>query len=393
MKLFEKCFAYDEPEIVRKRGLYPYFTPIEGSSGSQVTCYGKPHIMIGSNNYLGLTHHPEVKEAAKRAIDKYGSGCTGSRFLNGNLDLHEELEVKLAEFVGKETALLFSTGFLTNLGTISCLAEAEDVIFSDEENHASLIEGCRLSRARVVTYLHNDMNDLEKKLKKHAGIKGKIIITDGVFSMGGDIVRLPELVTLAKRYGALVYVDDAHGLGVLGRQGRGTVNHFGLDREVDLIMGTFSKSFASLGGFLAGPAKVIDYVKHKCRPFMFSASIPPASAATVLTALRLMQEDPTMIASLWRNTEKMHSGFKKLGYNTGRSETPIIPVILGKDQLAFIFTKRLSERGIFATPAVSPAVPKEKALIRTSYMSTQSEQELDQVLQSFAQIGAEFGVI
>ena len=392
--LFQKCFDYQEAKFVKASGLYPFFKPIATSCGSTVYYNGQPVVMIGSNNYLGLTHDPRVMKKAKEAIDVFGTGCTGSRFLNGNTVLHDLLEKNLAEFVEKEEALVFSTGFLTNLGTVACLVGPEDVILSDAENHASIIEGCRLSKASVVTYRHNNMKDLETKLKGVPTESGCFIVTDGVFSMTGDIVDLPSLVSVKKRFPkARLFVDDAHGLGVLGPKGEGTAAHFGLTQEVDLIMGTFSKSFASIGGFLAGAPDVIDYVRHRARSFMFSAAMPPASVATVLACLDILKEEPWRLQNLKKNLQRIIEGFEKIGLAYIPSETPIISVFVGDEGKAFQFVQELFNNGIFATPVVYPAVPFGQALIRTSYMATHTEKELSQVLQVFEKLAPQYGIL
>jgi 8-amino-7-oxononanoate synthase len=393
MDLFEKCLAFTDAKMMQQAGVYPFFKALEGAAGPRVVSEGKERVMVGSNNYLGLTQNKRVAEAAKRAIDKYGTGCTGSRFLNGNTDLHEELEASLAKFLQREAVLVYATGFMANLGTISCLVGRKDLIFSDRENHASIVEGQSAAIGETVKYKHNDMGELERVLREYEHVPGKLIVFDGVFSMTGRIVNLPELVRLAKKYGAKTYCDDAHALGVLGPGGRGTPHHFGLNSEVDLVMGTFSKSFASLGGYIAGNKDVIHYIKHKSRAFMFSASLPPASVATVLECVKVIQEEPTLVDRLWRNARKMKAGFEALGFDTMGSQTPVIPVLIGDDLKAFMFVKRLYELGVFATPVVSPAVPKGYALIRTSYMSTHEDKDLDFVLDVFAQVGKEFGII
>jgi 8-amino-7-oxononanoate synthase len=349
-------------------------------------------IMIGSNNYLGLTNHPRVKEEAIEALKKYGSGCAGSRFLNGTLDIHVQLENKLARFMRKEAALVFSTGFQTNLGAIAAIAGKDDVLIIDKMDHASIIDGCRLSFSEVKKFRHNDMEDLERLLQQHNG-KGKLIIVDGVFSMEGDIIDLPNVVRLARKYHARVMVDDAHGIGVLGETGRGTAEHFGLEDEVDLIMGTYSKSLASIGGFIVASDPVIHYIKHAARALIFSASPPPASVAAVSAAIDIIEEEPERRERLWHNTKKMMEGFKTLGYNTAQSETPIIPVIVGDDNKAFTMARMLHDKGIFANVAVSPAVPNGMALIRTSYMATHTDEQLDRVLEAFKEVGSALGVI
>ena len=392
MDLFEKCYKYEDADNVRKSGFYPYFRAIETAQDTEVFINGKKFLMLGSNSYLGLTNDPRVKKASIEAIEKYGTGCAGSRFLNGTLKIHEELEEKLATFVKKEAALLFSTGFMVNQGVISYLCGKDDVVIVDSLDHASIIEGCRLTFAKTFRFRHNDMQDLEEKLK-NAGDRGKLVVVDGVFSMEGDIAKLPEIVKLCEKYGARLMTDDAHSLGVLGKDGRGTANHFNLDDKVDLIMSTFSKSFASLGGFVAGPAKVIDYLKHNSRTLIFHASPPPAAVGAVLKVLEIMQTEPERIEKLWHNTRKMLKGFKELGFDIGVAETPIIPVVIGDDMKCFKFWKMLTEDGIFVNPVVHPAVPEGRALIRTSYMSTHTDEQLDRVLDSFERIGKSLGII
>ncbi|WP_353686722.1 pyridoxal phosphate-dependent aminotransferase family protein [Thermodesulfovibrio sp. 3462-1] len=390
---FEKCFKFKEQlQKIQSMGIYPYFRMIESAQGPEVIMNGRKMIMIGSNNYLGLTNHPKVKEAAINAIKKYGTGCAGSRFLNGTLDIHVELEEKLAKFTRKEAALVFTTGFQVNLGVISSLIGKDDVVIIDKMDHASIVDGCRLSFGEVKRYKHNDMEDLERILKETEG-KSKLVVVDGVFSMEGDIVKLPEVVALCKKYGARVMVDDAHGIGVLGKTGRGTVEHFELEKDVDLIMGTYSKSLASIGGFIAGDKDVINYIKHFARAFIFSASPPPASVAAVSAAIDIIENEPERREQLWKNTNKMLKGFKELGFDIGVAETPIIPVIVGDDELAFKFVMMLQQEGIFANVAVSPAVPPGKALIRTSYMATHTDEHLDKVLEAFHKVGKALGVI
>lgn len=393
MDLFEKCYAFQDARMLQQAGVYPFFRALEGAAGPRVVSDGKERVMVGSNNYLGLTQHPRVIEAAQKALAKYGTGCTGSRFLNGNTDLHEELEAGLAKYLQRESVLVYATGFMANLGSISSLVGRKDIIFSDRENHASIVEGQSAALGETIKYKHNDMGELERVLREYEHVPGKLIVFDGVFSMTGRIVNLPEIVRLAKKYGARTYCDDAHALGVLGAAGRGTPDHFGLNDEVDLVMGTFSKSFASLGGFVAGKKDIIHYIKHKSRAFMFSASLPPASAATVLECTKIIQEEPQIVERLWKNARKMKAGFEALGFDTMGTQTPVIPVLIGDDLKAFMFVKRLYELGVFATPVVSPAVPKGYALIRTSYMSTHEDRDLDFVLDVFAQVGREFGII
>jgi len=390
--IFEKCNKFTKAKELMSVGIYPFFRVIESAQDPEVLMNGRRMIMVGSNNYLGLTNHPAVKEAALEAIRKYGTGCAGSRFLNGTLDIHVKLEEKLARFIRKEAALIFSTGFQVNLGVISALVGKDDVIIIDKMDHASIIDGCRLSYGEVKKFRHNDMADLERILKENAD-RSKLIIVDGVFSMEGDIVNLPRVVELAKAYGARLMVDDAHGIGVLGRTGRGTAEHFGLEDEVDIIMGTYSKSLASIGGFIAGSEKVVHYIKHFARALIFSASPPPASVAAVSVALDIIDNEPERIERLWKNTRKMLQGFKDLGFKVGPSETPIIPVIVGDNEIAFKMALMLQEEGIFANVAVSPAVPEGKALIRTSYMATHTEEQLDKVLSAFAKTGKALGLI
>ena len=390
--IFEKCCKFTAAKEIMDAGIYPYFRVIESAQDPEVIVDGKKMIMIGSNNYLGLTNHPRVKEAAIEALRKYGSGCAGSRFLNGTLDIHVNLEKKLARFMRKEAALVFSTGFQTNLGVISAIAGKEDLILIDKMNHASIIDGCRLSFSEIKKYRHNDMEDLERLLQQYND-KGKLIVVDGVFSMEGDIADLPNIVKLARKYGARIMVDDAHGIGVLGRTGRGTAEHFGLEDEIDLIMGTYSKSLASIGGFIAASEEVIHYIKHFARALIFSASPPPASIASVSAAIDIIEEEPERRERLRRNTNKMLKGFKSLGFDTGRSETPIIPLIVGDDQRAFLMAKMLHDKGIFANVAVSPAVPNGNALIRTSYMATHTDEQLDKVLQAFEEVGKALKII
>lgn len=392
--IFQKCFDYGEAKLARSLGLYPFFKPMSSSSGSTVHYDGKAVVMIGSNNYLGLTSDPRVQAKAKAAIEQFGTGCTGSRFLNGNTVLHDTLEARLAQFINRPATLVFATGFLTNLGSIGCLASPQDTILSDAENHASIIEGCRLSRAKVVTYRHNDMDDLEAKLKQISSKNGCIVVTDGVFSMTGDIVNLPKMIRLKRAFPkARFFLDDAHGLGVLGPKGEGTCAHFGLTQEVDLIMGTFSKSFASIGGFLAGEEDVIDYVRHKGRAFMFSAALPPAAAATVLACMDILEQEPWRLENLRKNIRYIHEGFNRIGLATLPSETPILSVFVGDEARALQLVQDLFERGVFATPVCYPAVPFGQALIRTSYMATHTEEELVKVLEVFKVLAPQYGIL
>jgi 8-amino-7-oxononanoate synthase len=377
-------------------GIYPYFHPIQSAPGNEVIVDGKRCIMVGSNNYLGLVNHPKVKEAAAAATLKYGSGCTGSRFLNGTLDLHLELEQRLARFMKKEAALVFSTGFQTNLGTISTLVGKNDAVMIDRQDHACIVDGTRLSYGKAYKFAHNDMDDYERVVNnvRNNGLRGgMLVVVDGVFSMEGDIINLPRLVEISKRHGVRVMVDDAHSIGVLGETGAGTAEHFGLIDDVDITMGTFSKSFASLGGFIVGEADVVDYVKHTARSMIFSASIPPANAAAVLAALDIIETEPERRENLWKNARRMKREFDNLGFNTGNSATPILPIVVGEDVEAFAFWKALFDNGIFTNPVVSPAVPPGQAMIRTSYTATHTSEHLDQVVEVVARVGREKGLI
>ncbi|MDO9181755.1 MAG: pyridoxal phosphate-dependent aminotransferase family protein [Bacteriovorax sp.] len=383
---FSESKIIERANLMREHDLYPFFRAIEETEASTVTVKGKKQIMIGSNNYLGLTHHPYVKEAAIKAIEKYGTGCTGSRFLNGNLNIHEELDVKLAEYLGHESAIVFSTGMQANLGALSALCGPKDLMLFDSENHASIIDSSRLSLGTTFKYKHNDMSSLEELLESNVSRFNRVIVVaDGVFSMTGDIMKLPEVVALAKKYGAFVYVDDAHGMGVMGAQGRGTMHHFNLAQEVDFNMGTFSKSFASIGGVISGNRDSIDYIRHSARSFMFSASMPPAAVATVSACIDMVTSDPTILTNLWENVAFMRNGFKELGFYTYGSQTPIIPLFIGDDMKALKMTKFLEAHGVFATPVLPPAVPKGEALIRTSYMSSHNKADLARVLEVFAE--------
>jgi len=393
MDVFEKCRKiFEQTQELKENGNYFFFRRIESPQDSEVIVDGKRLIMIGSNSYLGLTNHPRVKEAAVKAIEKYGSGCAGSRFLNGNLEIHEELEMKLAQFFRKEAALVFATGYQTNLGAISALVGRNDVAILDKYNHASIIDGCRLSFGDVKRFRHNDAKDLERILEG-IGNKGKLIIVDGIFSMEGDIADLPSIIRLAKSYGARVMVDDAHAVGVLGKGGRGTAEHFDLEDEVDLTMGTYSKSLAGIGGFVAGSKEVIDFIKHMGRSMIFSASLAPSLVASVSTALDIIEEEPELRARLWENTRKMLREYKTLGFDTGMSETPVIPIIIGDPMKVYEMCKLLSENGVFVNPVISPAVPPGRELLRTSYMATHSEEQLDRVLSAFEKVGKQMGLI
>jgi 8-amino-7-oxononanoate synthase len=393
MDVFEKCSRiYEQTQGLKESGHYFFFRKLESPQDAEVVVNGRRVIMIGSNNYLGLTSHPRVKEAAIKAIEKFGSGCAGSRFLNGNLEIHEELEAKLARFFRKEAALVFATGYQTNLGTISALLGRNDVAIIDKYDHASIIDGCRLSFGQVKKFRHNDMKDLERVLEGAKG-KGKLIIVDGIFSMEGDIADLPSIVKLAKTYGARLMVDDAHAIGVLGEGGRGTAEHFALEDQVDLIMGTYSKSLAAIGGFVAGSKEVTNFIKHIGRSMIFSASLPPSLVATVSTALDIIEEQPQLRTQLWKNTHKMLKGYKTLGYDTGTSETPIIPIIIKDSMKVYEMCRFLFENGVFVNAVVSPAVPPGRELLRTSYMATHTEEQLDKVLAAFEKVGKRLGLI
>jgi len=393
MDVFEKCSKiYEQTQGLKEKGHYFFFRKLESPQDAEVVVNGKRVIMIGSNNYLGLTNHPRVKEAAIKAIEKFGSGCAGSRFLNGNLEIHEELEAKLARFFRKEAALVFATGYQTNLGTISALLGRNDLAILDKYDHASIIDGCRLSFGQVKKFRHNDMKDLERALEGAKG-KGKLIVVDGIFSMEGDIADLPSIVKLAKAYGARLMVDDAHAIGVLGQGGRGTAEHFALEDQVDLIMGTYSKSLAAIGGFVAGSREVINFIKHIGRSMIFSASLPPALVASVSTALDIIEEQPQLRNQLWKNTHKMLKGYKMLGYDTGTSETPIIPIIIKDSMKVYEMCKLLFENGVFVNAVVSPAVPPGRELLRTSYMATHTEEQLDRVLAAFEKVGKQLRLI
>ncbi len=380
-KLLRKLSAYQSAELTRQQGIYPYFRPIQSDQDTEVLINGHKVLMFGSNSYLGLTNHPKIKEAAKLATDKYGTGCAGSRFLNGTLDIHVELEERLAQYVQKEAAIVFSTGFQVNLGVLSSLTGRNDYLLMDELDHASIIDGGRLSFSKVIKYGHNNMADLERKLAALPEEAVKIIVADGIFSMEGDIVKLPEMADLARKYGANIMIDDAHSLGVIGEKGAGTASHFGLTSEVDLIMGTFSKSLASLGGFIASDKVTIDYLKHHARSLIFSASMPPASAAAVLAALDIIESEPERIDKLWDNTRYAHKLLNEVGFDTGHSETPIIPIYVRDNQKTFQLTRHLLDNGLFINPVVSPAVPSNDTMIRFSLMATHTFSQIEQAVE------------
>lgn len=378
--IYKKAAAYTTAEKLKTDEIYPYFRPISSAQDTEVIINNEKVLMFGSNSYLGLTNHPKVKEVAIKAIEKYGTGCAGSRFLNGTLDIHVELEERLAKFVGKESALLFSTGFQVNQGVISSLAGRNDYILLDEYNHASIIDGARLSFAKTLKYKHSDIRDLEKHLQHLPLESSKIIVTDGVFSMEGDIAKLPDITALSKKYNAVVMVDDAHGIGVLGKKGEGTAAHFGLTNEVDLIMGTFSKSFASLGGFIAADKTVVEYIKHNARSLIFSASMTPASVASTLAALDIIETESGHIQKLWSNTRYAMSLMQGVGLDTGETESPVIPIYIRNNEQTFLITKILQEQGVFVNPVVSPAVPTENSLIRFSLMATHTYAQIEEAV-------------
>ncbi len=391
--LFDKCRNFTRAREVQAAGLYPYFKPISHSEDTVVVIEGKQRIMMGSNNYLGLTHHPEVLAAAKAALERYGSGCTGSRFLNGTLDLHEQLEAELAEFFGKEACLVFSTGYQANLGVISGLVGRGDLVFLDKLDHASIVDGAKMSHGETLRFNHGDLAGLERKLQKAPEGTGTMVIVDGVYSMEGDIADLPNLLKVTQKYGAALAVDDAHSVGVLGPKGDGTAAHFGLVDEIDLIVGTFSKSLASIGGFAAGSETVIHYLKHHSRPLIFTAALPPANTAGVLTALHVMQREPERRDRLWANTRRLQEGMRQLGFEIGPTETPIVPVLIGPLEKTFLFWRKLFDAGVFTNPVVPPAVPPSQCRLRTSLMATHTDQQIDFVLDTFARLGKELGVV
>ncbi|MEK7681747.1 MAG: aminotransferase class I/II-fold pyridoxal phosphate-dependent enzyme, partial [Chloroflexota bacterium] len=392
--LFEKCRQF-MPIVLdhQEKGIYPYFIPIESESGPEVVIGGRRVLMLGSNNYLGLTQHPAVKAAAKDAIDRYGSGCTGSRLLNGTLKLHEELERRLATFMHKEAALVFTTGFQANQGAISALADRHDTIVIDRSDHASIIDGCRLSTAHVVKYRHNDMDHLESLLKSLDGKGGVCIVADGVFSMDGDLANIPAMVRLKKRYGARLIIDDAHGIGALGKCGRGTLEVFGMEQGVDIVVGTFSKSLASIGGFVAGDKEPIEYIKHNARSMLFSASLPPASVAAAMAALEIVEKEPERRVRLWQNVKMMREGLESLGFDIGNSQSPVIPVIIGDNSQVTVFWRALFDAGLYTNCILSPGVPPGHELIRTSYMATHTKEHLERSLYIFKTVGKQIGII
>lgn len=393
MHVFAKCRAFTRARELRDAGLYPYFMPIEESHDTYVVIEGKKKIMVGSNNYMGLTHDPRIIEAAKEALEKYGSGNTGSRFLNGNLDLHDRLEAQLAEFVGMEAALVFSTGYQTNLGTLGALIGRNDTVYVDKLDHASIQDGVRLGFGRVQRFNHGDHDTLRRMLEAEREDRGKLIAVDGVYSMEGDIADLPALVQLKREFGAGLLVDDAHAIGVIGETGAGTAEHWGLTDQVDLILGTFSKSFASIGGFCAGTSDVIEYLRNHARALIFSASMPPASVATVLKALEIIRSEPERRERLWSNTRKMMDGFRSIGFEIGPTETPIVPILIGPMEKTFRFWRALFDAGVFTNPVVPPAVPEGSCRLRTSYMATHTDEQLDFVLEQVERVAKKLNVV
>lgn len=394
--LFEKCYNFTRADEAKASGLYPYFRPIEENEGPVVQIEGRKVVMAGSNNYLGLTAHPKVKEAAQNALAKYGTGCSGSRYLTGTLDLHIELEEKLSKFLGFESTLLFSTGFQTALGTISTLASKGDYVISDKENHACIVNGAVTAKggfAEFVRYKHNDMEDLERVLAKIPDNAGKFVVTDGVFSVTGEIVNLPDLIKVAKKYDAKVMVDDAHSIGVIGKGGRGTASHYGLTDETDMVMGTFSKTFASLGGFVCGSERVINYLKHHSPALIFSASPTPPSCAATLAAIDILEEHPELVDKLIGNANKIRQGFKKQGFNIYESQTAIVPVIIGDVDKSLYCWRRLYDKGVFVNAFIPPGVPPNMSMMRTSYMASHEDEHLEKILDVFEDVGKELNLI
>jgi 8-amino-7-oxononanoate synthase len=391
--LFDKCRNFTAAREVQAAGLYPYFKAISESDDTDVVIEGKKRLMLGSNNYLGLTHHPKVLEAAARALHRYGSGCTGSRFLNGSLDLHEQLEAALAEFLGKEACMVFSTGYGANLGLISGILGRNETVYLDKLDHACIVDGAKLAFGETQRFNHADMAHLTRLLDRNTSGKGTMIVVDGIYSMEGDIAAIPDLVAISRKYGAALVVDDAHALGVLGSRGEGTGAHFGMQADVDIIAGTFSKSLASVGGFLAADESVIHFLKHHSRPFIFTASLPPANTAGVLAALEVMQQEPERRDSLWINAKRLQEGFRSLGFEIGPTQSPIVPVLVGPLDTTFLFWRKLFDEGVFTNPVCPPAVPANQCRLRTSVMATHSAAQIDFALEAFGRIGKELGVI
>lgn len=392
MDIFDKAYSWKEADQMKELGLYPYFLPLEDTEGTEVVIEGRKILMIGSNNYLGLTTDPRVREAAIEAVKRYGTSCTGSRFLNGTLALHQEAEARLADFVGMEAALVFSTGYQVNLGVISSLVGRGDVVVLDKDDHASIVDGAMMSLGEVRRFSHNDLQHLDRVLEKIDDDSGVLVVVDGVYSMGGDIAPLPQLIEITRSHGARLMVDDAHSIGVMGG-GRGTPTHFGVTDDIDLLMGTFSKSFASLGGFIAGKKEVISYIQHHARSLIFSASMPASNVAAVLAALDIMENEPELVERLWAVTERMRSGLKQLGFQMGPSTTPIIPIVVGEMQHTFQAWKMCFEAGLYTNAVVSPAVPPDQCLLRTSYMATHTDEQIDRALSILGEVGRELGLI
>jgi 8-amino-7-oxononanoate synthase len=392
LPFFEKCRTYDLPDRIKAAGVYAYFRALESAQDPEVLIGGQKLVMLGSNNYLGLTNHPKVKEASIKAVEKYGTGCGGSRFLNGTLKIHEELEEKLAHFMNKPAAVMFSTGFQVNLGTIACLIDRRDVVYLDKQDHACIIDGARLGLGEIRKFKHNSPTELRRMMEQDDEA-GRMVVIDGVYSMEGDIARLPELVEVSRQFNAAVMVDDAHGIGVLGKHGRGTAEHFGLEDEVHLIMGTFSKSLASVGGFVCGDKDVMHYVKHRARTNVFSAAPSPANVAAASAAVDIIMQEPERREVLWKNTRFMLEGLRNLGFDTGDSETPVIPIVVGEDFAAMGMATRLHQLGVFVNAVVSPATPPGRSLLRTSYMATHTDSHLTRALEAFQAVGREFGII
>ena len=392
MDIFQKCREYTIARQMQAEGLYPYFLPLEDTEGTEVIIDGRKILMIGSNNYLGLTTDPRVRKAATDAVERYGTSCTGSRFLNGTLALHKECEQRLAEFVGKEAALVFSTGYQTNVGTISCLIGRGDVVVTDKDDHASIVDGCMMSLGDMRRFNHNDLDHLERVLSKIDDKAGRMVVVDGVYSMGGDLAPLTDMIPICQKYDARLMVDDAHSVGVMGG-GRGTSAHFGVTDQVDLIMGTFSKSFASLGGFIAGDESTIHYIQHNSRALIFSASMPASNVAAVLAALDIMETEPEHNERLWAVTERMRSGLHAMGYNTEPSVTPIIPIHIGEMSDTFMAWKMCFEAGLYTNAVISPAVPPDQCMLRTSYMATHTDEQIDRALNILGEVGHELGLI
>ena len=391
--LFDKVAGYDRAQTLRDHAIYPYYRTVSSGQDPVVVMNGRPVVMLGSNNYLGLSSHPEVKQAAAEALEKYGTGCAGSRLLNGTLDIHVELEERLARFMRREAVITFATGYQANVGALSTLLGRHDQVFMDSLDHASLIDGVRLGFGKDRKFKHNDMADLDKKLSAAPLDVGKLIVVDGVYSMEGDLAPLPEVVALARKHQARVFVDEAHGVGVLGANGRGACEHFGVESEVDLVMGTFSKSLAAVGGFIAGSRRVIDYIKHTARSAIFSAAPSPPVIGAVKKALDILEREPERRKALWENTDYMNHALTALGFDIGKPESPVIPIVVGADEIAYEMAVRLQDEGVFANPVVSPAVQPGNAMIRTSYMATHTRAHLDTALEALASVGRQLGVI